>query len=330
MKNRNKGRILATGMCMALLLSGCKIGGKEFVISNSLDNREVFQIGEDTCGIKEAKVYLVNYQNIYGTAYGLDLWEHNFGDDSLETYVKDITMKELVQILGMNQLAVSLEMELTEEELGMVDLAAASYYDSLSEDELSYLGVSEGDIEEFYSHYALAQKLYNSLTSEVNEEVSDDEARVMEVMQIYVTDEAKATEVANKLAAGEDFASIANNYNELSTIQTYLSRGECPEELENIAFQMDNQEISGIIKVEGGYYFIRCLNIYDEELTEANKANIVEKREKEAFDDVYNAYIETLTSHINEEVWNGIEVDTTADITTNSFFEIFEQYCGDI
>ena len=57
MKNRNKGRILATGMCMALLLSGCKIGGKEFVISNSLDNREVFQIGEDTCGIKEAKVY---------------------------------------------------------------------------------------------------------------------------------------------------------------------------------------------------------------------------------------------------------------------------------
>ena len=60
-----------------LLLTGCKIGNKEVIVSNTLNNRQVFRIGNVSCGLKEAKVYLVNYQNIYGTAYGLDLWQHD-------------------------------------------------------------------------------------------------------------------------------------------------------------------------------------------------------------------------------------------------------------
>lgn len=61
---------------------------------------------------------------------------------------------------------------------------------SLTEDEIAYMGVSESDIKEYYEHYALAQKVYHSLTKAVNEEVSDDEARVMEIMQIFVSDES--------------------------------------------------------------------------------------------------------------------------------------------
>ena len=59
----------------------------------------------DIHGLKEAKVYLVNYQNIYGTAYGLDLWQHDFGDSSLENYVKNITMRELAQVVCLDHLA---------------------------------------------------------------------------------------------------------------------------------------------------------------------------------------------------------------------------------
>lgn len=315
---------------MMLLTSGCKIGNKEIVVSNSLNNRQVFQIGETTCGIKEAKVYLANYQNIYGTAYGLDLWQHDFGDDSLEEYIKDITLEELTQVVCMNQLAKAQEMALTAEEEALAADAAAEYYATLTSDEIAYLGVSESDICEYYEHYALAQKLYNSLTSEVNEEVSDDEARIMEIMQIYVTSEQRAQEVAEKLAEGEDFASVANNYNELSSIQIYVSRDDMPEEVEKIAFQLDNDQVSGKIEVESGYYFIRCVDKYNEELTEANKANIVEKREKEAFDDVYDEFVSSLSSNMNEKVWEELEINTESEITTNSFFKIFEKYCGDI
>ena len=98
MKKIRKKIALICLLCFSFLLTGCKIGNKEVIVSNTLNNRQVFRIGNVSCGLKEAKVYLVNYQNIYGTAYGLDLWQHDFGDSSLENYVKNITMQELAQV----------------------------------------------------------------------------------------------------------------------------------------------------------------------------------------------------------------------------------------
>lgn len=320
------GTLCGIALALSLLVSGCSIGGKEVVVSEAMTNRQLFKIGTTTCSLKEAKVYLVNYQNIYGTAYGLNLWEHDFGDDSLKDYVKNITMQELTQVISMDQLAKSRELELSEEEKNQMAQAAEEYFASLTEEEKEYMGVSESDIRDYYEHYALAQKLYTSLTGAVNEEVSDDEARVMELMQIYVSDSTKADEVAAKLAAGEDFASVANNYNEAGSIQITASRDDLPAEVSAAAFQMDNDQMSGKIEAENGFYFVKCLNKYNQELTEANKTNIVEKREKEAVDDVYNEYTESLTSSINEKVWNALEPETGSGMQTDSFFETFHHY----
>lgn len=317
-------------LCFSFLLTGCTIGNKEVIVSNTLNNRQVFKIGSVSCGLKEAKVYLVNYQNIYGTAYGLDLWQHDFGDSSLENYVKNITMRELTQIVCLDQLAKEKEMELSEEETTKIAQAAEEYFASLTDDEIAYMGVSESDIKEYYEHYALAQKVYHSLTNAVNEEVSDDEARVMEIMQIFVSDESRANEIATRLAQGEDFATLANNYNELGSIQINVSRDDLPDAVEQIAFQMENDEVSGKITVDGGYYFIKCLNKYNQELTEANKANIVEKREKEAFDDEYNGFVSSLSSNVNENLWENLELETGSGMNTDTFFQVFNTYCGDM
>ena len=74
-----------------------------------------------------------------------------------------------------------------------------------------------------------------------------------------------------------------------------------------MAFQLDDNAVSGMIAAGNGYYFIKCLNKYNEELTEANKSNIVEKREKEAFDDVYNEFVASLSSRLNTDLWDGIK-----------------------
>lgn len=315
---------------LSMALTGCQIGNKDIVVSGTLSSRQVFTLDKSACSLKEAKVYLANYQNIYGTAYTIDLWQHDFGDVSLLDYVKDITLEELTRVYTMDLLAQSQEVTLSEDETAKVAEAAKEYYASLSEDETAYMDVAEADIAEYYTHYALAQKLYHSLTNGVNEEVSDDEARVMEIMQIYVTDEDRAHEVEQKLAQGDDFASVANNYNELSAIQVTVSRDDLPDEVEEVAFQLDDNAVSGMIAAGNGYYFIKCLNKYNEELTEANKSNIVEKREKEAFDDVYNEFVASLSSRLNTDLWDGIELTTDGSIQTNSFFAVFEKYCGEI
>ena len=147
---------------------------------------------------------------------------------------------------------------------------------------------------------------------------------MIEIMQIFVADSTKASDVAAKLERGDDFASVANNYNELSSIQTTVARDELPKEVEEVAFNLDNGQTSSMIQAG------KCLNKYNEELTEANKSNIVEKREKEAFDDVYNQFVAGLNSSINKDMWDELTLDTTDGIQTDSFFEIFEKHCGEI
>ena len=224
----------------------------------------------------------------------------------------------------MDQLAKEQKISLTKEERQNIKDAAKKYYQSLNEAELSYTDASEADIVSMYEDYALADKVYRSLTMGVDEEVSDDEARIMEAAQIYVKEKKDADTVAEKLSGQEDFAAVASNYNQKPAIEITFVRGELPQEVEAAAFELDNGEISPCIAVEDGFYFIKCVNKFNEELTDANKANIVAAREKEAFDDVYEEFVRGLSSQLNESVWADITLVTDGTITTDSFFDIID------
>ena len=91
--------------------------------------------------------------------------------------------------------------------------------------------------------------------------------------------------MASRLANGEDFRTVAADYNEAAQIDITFGRDEMPKEVEDIAFNLNDDEISGSIATEDGYYFIKCINKFNQELTDANKVKIVKKREKEAFND---------------------------------------------
>lgn len=326
MKRKVTAGILALILSM-IFLTGCRIGNTEFTLGKEkVTSKAVFTVNEKECSLQEARLYLCNYRNLYGTAYGINLWENIPDKEELEVYVKSITLSELIRIVCMDLLAEEQEIELTEEERNLAVQAAEVYYATLSKDEIAFMDITQKDIEEFYCHYAIAQKLYNSLTQGVNEEVSDDEARVIHVMQIYVTDAADADNVTKRLEAEEDFVAVASSYNEAESIEITVARGEYPKEVEQIAFNLDNDGISEKISAEGGYYFIKCINKFDPDLTEANKANIRVRREKELFDDVYNEFVEGTVGELNEELWNQIVLDDTISITTDSFFSTYEAY----
>ena len=198
---------------------------------------------------------------------------------------------------------------------------------SLSKDEIAYMDVTEETIETLYQNYALADKLYATLTEGVNEEVSDDEARIIHAMQIVVKDKENADAVTARLAAGEDFTSLASDYNEGQDIEVTFGRGDVPEEVEKVAFSMEDGEVSSCIETDQGYYFIKCVNKYDEELTQENKVKIAQEREKTAFNDAYDAFVKEQDSMLNEKLWDETKIVTDGSITTNSFFAVYAQYC---
>lgn len=319
--------VLALAVAGSLCLGGCRLGKTEVVLTSELSGNEVFRVGSKTCSLAAAKVFMANYQNIYGTAYGVNLWNHDFGDNSLEQYIKDLTISQLAQIMSMNLLAEEKEISLTKEELEQVKNAAKAYYESLNKDEIKYMDVDKDCITDLYRQYGLANKLYAQLTVGINEEISDDDARVMEAYQIYVSTKESADAVTSGLKAGTDFLALAGTYNEASQTEVAFGRGDMPEEVEQIAFSLDPDAVSEAIETEEGYYFIKCINNYNQELTDANKQVILDRRRQEAFDDVYEAFIETLPSKMNEKLWDSIEVRVSDEIQTRSFFEVYEEYC---
>lgn len=316
------------------LFTGCTIGNTEFVIDlNNAGRNDIFSINGKDCTKDEARLYLCNYQNIYGSAYGIDLWQYDYSnmdiDGTLEDYVKELTVVELSNVMCMNQLAEQMEITLTSEEEKLVSQATDEYYESLTREELRYMGIDKMELKAIYQRYAIAQKLYNTLTKGVNEEVSDDEARVIRIQQIFVKSEDVAKVVQQKLRSGSGFDVVANSYNEASVIERNLSRGEYAPEVEAMAFNLDDGEETSMIATDEGYYFIKCLNKYVEDLTEANKMNIIEKRKKEQFDDVFYEFIDNSTFELNEKVWDTVKVDTSGAITTDSFFAVYEKYFTD-
>ena len=346
MKNRWKYRMIAMCLMLVLLLSGCGKDGK-VIFTGSFEEDELFRIGEVSCTLPEYMVYLTNMQNRYESALGAQIWDVKFENTTLEENIKDVALANIAQIKSVYLLAKEKDVELTPEEELLVEKAAKEYFASLSEAERTALGITEADISQMYREYALSQKVYELIVAEVNPEISDDEARTVTVEQIYIrtytedlagnrieyseTSKAQRLETMEELygmlVSGEkDFTELAGKYSEAEEVRYSFKKGEALAEIEEVAFNMQTDEISQVIVCDDGYYILKCISTLDRDQTDANKLAIVEKRKQEAFAKEYDAFVNTLARKLNEKLWEEVELIHDAGVKTSNFFEIYEKY----
>ncbi len=310
--------------CVLFLAAGCS---SNIPIVSAVTQPYVFSVGSEKCPVEEAKMILLQYQKEYASLYGIDLWDHDYGaSESLETYVKDLTASQLAEVYTLDIIASEQDVELSEDEKAQTVAAAQEYMQGLSEEELEYLGIDEDQAAALYERYLLAQKLYTSLTENVSQEVSDDEARVMEMEQIVLTDSGTASDLLAQLESGSDFDSLAESYSESDTTSLTVNRSTYDDEVTEVLFAMDTGDYSDVLEIDGQYYIFYCTNYFNDELTESNKENVVSQRMEDAVTSAYNSYTEQLDSVLNEDVWDEVTVDTSLELSGASFEEIFETY----
>ena len=363
-----KIKMIAAVLCFAILLGGCAnpvTGGNitKVVLTTGFSGNEVFRIEDTVCTLPEIMVYLVNMQNEYENNLGKEIWSAGITSDSatdssseaisdgekitLEDNLKQSCLSRMAKIKTMNLLAKESGITLSDDETLLASKAADEYYSSLSENDIEAMqNVSKDEITKLYEEYALANKLYEYTIKDINPEVSDDEARRITVLQIFiktytldgsgakvdVSDEEKQT-AYNKLSkilaeykSGTEFESLAEKYNEADETTISFGKGEVDENLEKAAFDLSTDEVSGIITTADGYEIIKCVTTFNKEETEANKVKIIEQRRKEAFGEQYDNFADGLTKEINEKLWDSITLSNDSDATTCSFFSIYEKY----
>lgn len=330
-----RGTVLTAALLFAVfLLSGCtKINrDTKIVLTLGFTKDEVFRIETASCYKKEVMVYLTNLQNRYEQIYGTRIWELEQDGVTIEESIKESVLAELVQIKTMNLMAEKYGLSLDEEEQDAVNEAAKAYFDSLTRAEKSALDVTIDTIRQLYGEYALANKVYEYMIKDVNPEISDDEARTVVVQQILIKSGQgsysyeQAKEALRRIENGEDFDVVAAFYNEAQESTVSVRKGERDEVFEEAVFGLAGGEISDIIETGEGYYILKCVSTLNREETDLNKVKIVEERRREMFGREYDSFVQTLTRHMNETVWQEITLLHDEEITTSDFFEVFEEY----
>lgn len=326
-------RLAAAAMAAVLAIgsSGCRVGDDEVTISRGMADDEVFLIDGKVCTLPVMKLLLLNNMNLHGESYGIDLLQNEDlkVQKKFEQYIKKTSMDEITRVYSMVALANAQGVTLTDEQKELAQWAGEDCFQSLTDEEVSYLSVTQEQVQDIYEKYALADTLYQVLVQDVNEEVSDDEARVMEIRQIYTTNEEQAREAVADLKEEMEFSTVAANYNEADEIMLTLQRGMLPQEAETVAFSMENGEISDLIETDQGYYIFYCDNKFDEEQTQIHKQDIVEQRKQEAFHTVYDPFVETISSKLNESVWADISIREMEQFAFADFHVIYEKYLGE-
>lgn len=323
----------AAALLAAIVLTGSLTGcgtwsNTKIVLTTGLTGDQLFKVGKSVCTLPEAMIYVMDYKQQYENAYGVEMWEHDFGGVTLEEYVKDTIIAQLASVKAVTLLAKENNVTLSDAEKEKISQAAEEYYSALTDEQKKYMKVEKGDVEDLYTAYVLSKKVYTEITKDVNTEVSDDEARIITIQQIRLDSLDNAEIVKARLDEGKDFGTVAAAYNRDSQTTVTLGRGEKEAAYEEAAFSLENDQISNVIETTDGYYILKCVNNFDRDATEANKITMVEKRRDEEFTEAYETLMADTPSEFNRQKWNKVHFADYSGEAAPNFMTIYTKYFG--
>ena len=323
----------AAALLAAIVLTGSLTGcgtwsNTKIVLTTGLTGDQLFKVGKSVCTLPEAMIYVMDYKQQYENAYGVEMWEHDFGGVTLEEYVKDTIIAQLASVKAVTLLAKEKNVTLSDAEKEKISQAAEEYYSALTDEQKKYMKVEKSDVEDLYAAHVLSKKVYTEITKDVNTEVSDDEARIITIQQIRLDSLDNAESVKARLDEGRDFGTVAAAYNRDSQTTVTLGRGEKEAAYEEASFSLENDQISNVIETTDGYYILKCINNFDRDATEANKITMVEKRRDEEFTEAYETLMADTPSEFNRQKWNKVHFADYGGEAAPNFMTIYTKYFG--
>lgn len=194
---------------------------------------------------------------------------YNFLVQSHGTEAVDVLINEKVIGLEVKKAKITVSDEEVQDEL-------SNYFEYYGGEDSFYGSLEQNRITEEEFKNNIVQYLSIRKLIEPNVNVTDEEIKTyfeenkaefgeqeqVQASHILVKDETIAKEVAQKLADGENFATLAKEYS-TDTVSAendgelgYFARGEMVPEFDEVAFTLKNGEISNPVKTEFGYHII--------------------------------------------------------------------------
>lgn len=302
---------------LMLILTGCSGIGA------------VQKAGEEVWDYTEGQVMVVaaTERNRYQNFCTSGLWTACADGEghTFEQLLKEQIRQFLWELAVINKMAEEYQIELTGQEQEQMKALAKTYDQGLTEADRAYIGASQDEIFQLYCQYHLANKTVELLTEGKELEVSDAEAKVIQVQRIRLDsaeDAARVLEAAQEEKA--DFGKLASRNSSDSQIQVQLEWKKEMNPLESAAFELEDGEISEILEYQGSWYIQKCVNAYDQEATARRKARLIQERRTNAFLEIYRPFTQNRTIVLKEGILDSVDFGGGEGCTSDQFFQLYQ------
>ncbi len=338
-----KKKVTAGCLVLFMLLApmtGCnkKSGGEDPLTGvagrTEYMDEAVVTIDDTEVGYREAMLYLQAAKREYESAYGSEIWQYKLTEDgtTLGEWVKNQTLEQIIYVKIVCAQAKRFGIELDSEEKNRVAERTEEYMGKAEYGTLALYGIARKDVERVYTDTALAQKVYDSVTLNVDTDISNEEAAQKHLQSLmlknYHEDELgnHAPLTVQELIATldrfdslyaeaqetKDFYSLAYaNTDDKQYLDLMVGEGELPEEF-SAAYGLAAGEAMQI-RADNGYYIFYCVSEYDEDATIAKKEELIALRQEEEFKKLYEDWRGETKIERNETIWKAIGFDLEAE-----------------
>ena len=312
--------VLTIVLILTIFFSGCTIGNTQFVFGEAANREIVFDMGSyGDCDRQKATVYLLIAKAEYEEIFGENVWQMQIEGMSMEEFVKNNTLSELLQRESMSALAENEGIELSEKQHESISDAADELYESIDVAKLAKYDITKQDIEDVFRAYVLSELVYDEIASMVNTEISDSEAKVITVRYIKVDESFK-----------HESMTVEELFSQTDVVETDVCRGELAATLgskaEDLVFSLEEGEISDILTVGDEQYIFKSVSAYDAYKTEKNKEVMLNQRKRDAFLAKYKEFMDSTECKTNDKVWDTLIITDFEGISFDSFYDICDKY----
>lgn len=325
-------------LCFLLIVAGGVLLGGLFQKEDpsAWKDGAMLRIGDVQVDYREGLVYLNAVQKDYEQYYGNDIWQYKVDTDgaTVGEQIREQVLEQIIYIKIVCGQADALGIVLSEEELQDVEEKTKRYMEKIKDTGLILRGVNEDIVRRIYADNLLVRKTFESVTLNVDTDISNEEAGQHRFQSIAVRNykigssgervaysEKEAGELRGKmedlrLQAGqtEDFLKLANSMTEdASMLEFTAGKGDFPEnfsaESEEELLALNSGELSSVIETTDYYYIFYCVTEFDVDATHEKKEQIIAKRQEAEFKQQYAEWRAQADIEVNESVWETVDFE---------------------
>lgn len=315
---RKKAVVLAT---VAALAMSSLVGCGNYAVDN---NKVAVMVGDSNVSLGVVNFYLRYDQSMIEAAYasslGESFWKLEISEGTtFEGTEKESIVNALTQMYILEDHMAEYDVTLTEEELAAIEKAADDFIANNSEEALKLVSGDKEIIKEVLRLCKISMKMYDAIVADVSTEVSDEEAAQKKLAYLGFTktdnvtlEEAKeeaelfleeAKKVGDLLEVADEQQAPAHEY----TFDKNTT--EISKEIVEAADKLKEGEFAELVKSSNDiYYVVQLISEFDKEATEAKKAEIVQTRQDDKFQEVYEPWQKATTIVIDDNVLDDISM----------------------